>query len=105
GRTVSGRQTYVLDYDVRGAMNAFPDHAEVFWNAVGTEWSAAVRRATVAVEGPAPPTEAACYAGPDGSGLPCTSSRVASGGARARAGSGADRRRLGHRGAPAVHRA
>src|SRR4051812_23856786 len=64
-REVTGRQTYVLDYDVRGAMNAFPDHAEVFWNAVGTEWSAPVTRATVAVTGPAPPTQAACYAGPD----------------------------------------
>jgi hypothetical protein len=81
GRTVTGLQTYVLDYDVSGAMNAFPDHAEVFWNAVGTEWSAAITRATVAVQGPAAPTQAACYAGPDGSGLPCTSSRVASGGA------------------------
>jgi hypothetical protein len=79
--TVTGQQTYVLDYDVRGAMNAFPDHAEVFWNAVGTEWSAAIARATVAVRGPAAPTQAACYAGPDGSGLPCTSARVATGGA------------------------
>lgn len=77
--TVSGQQVYVLDYDVRGAMNAFADHDEVFWNAVGPEWSAAIGRVTATVTGPAAATQAACYAGPDGSGLPCTSARVVGG--------------------------
>ena len=45
--TVTGRQTYLLDYDVRGAMNQFSDHDEVFWNAIGTEWSVPIQAATV----------------------------------------------------------
>jgi len=72
GRTVSGQQSYVLEYDVRGAMNAFPDHAEVYWNAIGPEWAASISSVSVTVRGPAAPTKVACYAGPDGSGLPCT---------------------------------
>ncbi len=79
GTTVSGRQDYVIDYDVRGAMNPFADHVEVYWNAVGTEWSTTVVRATVTVQGPAAAGQVACYAGPDGSGLPCTSASVVSG--------------------------
>ena len=79
GRTVSGRQSYVLDYDVGGAMNAFPDHAEVYWNAIGPEWAASISSVKVTVRGPAAPTKVACYAGPDGSGLPCTSARIVGG--------------------------
>jgi uncharacterized protein (TIGR04222 family) len=78
-RTVTGRQVYVLDYDVRGAMNPFPDHAEVFWNAVGADWSAAVGTVTATVTGPAAATRAACFAGPDGSALPCTSATISAG--------------------------
>ncbi len=80
-RTVSGQQTYVLDYDVRGAMNQFSDHVEVYWNAIGPEWPVPVEQATVAVHTPAAPTQVACYAGPDGSALPCTSAKATGAGA------------------------
>jgi hypothetical protein len=73
--TVTGRQTYVLDYDVRGAMNQFSDHDEVYWNAIGPEWSVPIQAATVQVHTPAAATKVVCYAGPDGSALPCTSAR------------------------------
>ena len=36
--TVSGSRTYRLTYDVAGAMNAFPDHDELFWNVNGGTW-------------------------------------------------------------------
>lgn len=75
--TVTGRQTYLLDYDVRGAMNQFSDHDEVFWNAIGTEWSVPIQAATVTVHTPARATQLACYAGPDGSALPCTAAHNA----------------------------
>ncbi len=37
-RTVSGRQTYRITYDLSGAMNAFPDQDELFWNVNGGLW-------------------------------------------------------------------
>ncbi len=78
--TVTGEQKYVLDYDVRGAMNAFSDHAEVYWNVIGPEWSAPIRLVTATVSGPAAATVVACYAGPAGSGLPCDQAKIGSGG-------------------------
>ena len=32
---ISGRHTYTLNYRVEGALNGFPDHDELFWNAIG----------------------------------------------------------------------
>jgi uncharacterized membrane protein len=74
--TVTGPQTYLLDYDVRGAMNVFADHVEVFWNMVGPEWDVPVNAVQAVVEAPATATKAACYAGPEGSGLPCDGYRI-----------------------------
>src|SRR5215212_4045137 len=37
-RTISGEHTYDIVYRVRGAMNAFADHDELYWNAVGNDW-------------------------------------------------------------------
>jgi hypothetical protein len=36
-RTVTGRHTYVFGYTVRGALNGFSDHAELYWNAIGDD--------------------------------------------------------------------
>ena len=80
-QTVTGHQTYVIDYDVRGAMNVFSDHDEVFWNAIGPEWAIPIQSATVVVHTPAAPTQVVCYAGPAGSALPCTTASKADSGA------------------------
>ena len=80
-QTVTGQQTYVLDYDVRGAMNQFSDHVEVYWNAVGPEWPVPIGQATATVHTPAAPTQVACYTGPDGSALPCESAKPTADGA------------------------
>lgn len=37
-RTVTGVHTYTLTYLVRGVMNAFADHDELYWNVTGTGW-------------------------------------------------------------------
>ncbi len=75
-RTVTGRQVYILDYDVRGALNAFPDHVEVNWNVVGPEWAVPISAASATLQAPQPPTQVACYAGPAGSTLPCGTARI-----------------------------
>jgi uncharacterized membrane protein YgcG len=70
-RTVTGRQVYDIDYTVHGALNAFEDHDELYWNAIGDKWDVPILAATVVVRLPAEPTQVACFAGYSGSSLPC----------------------------------
>ncbi|MGQ9520940.1 MAG: DUF2207 domain-containing protein [Candidatus Fervidibacter sp.] len=37
-RYVSGWKTYRIAYKVNRAVNSFPDHDELYWNATGNEW-------------------------------------------------------------------
>ena len=69
--TVSGRQDYVISYTVDAALNAFDDHDELYWNAIGAEWDVPIAEASVVVTTPQPATQQACFAGPSGSALPC----------------------------------
>ena len=68
-RTISGRQTYRIAYTVRGALNAFPEHDELFWNATGA-WPVPILAgsASVRVNGV---QRVACYQGPVGSREEC----------------------------------
>jgi hypothetical protein len=70
-RTVRGVQTYVIRYDLGGVVNTFPDHQELYWNAIGTKWPVAITAATVIVHGPAPVQRVGCYRGFAGSTLEC----------------------------------
>jgi hypothetical protein len=70
-RTVSGPQSYRIAYEVDGALNAFTEHDELFWNVTGT-WDVDIRRATARVRlEPAGITRATCFAGYAGSTQPC----------------------------------
>ncbi len=75
-RTITGRHTYTLAYRVEGALNGFADHDELYWNAIGTEWAAPIQRATARVRAPVSLTRITCFAGPQGSSLPCQSSEL-----------------------------
>lgn len=77
-RTVEGRHTYHIRYVVRGALNGFDDHDELYWNAVGHEWSVPIERATARVTAPGGINQIACFAGPVGSNLPCATSSTES---------------------------
>jgi uncharacterized protein (TIGR04222 family) len=70
-RTITGAHTYTITYTVQGALNAFEDHDELYWNAIGAEWSVSIDRATVEVRAPADIEGATCFAGPEGSSLAC----------------------------------
>jgi len=70
-RTITGRHTYVITYSIGGALNGFPDHDELYWNAVGQDWAVPIRKARVTVSAPGPIERIACYAGPAGSNLAC----------------------------------
>ena len=69
--TITGRQRYVVRYTVRGAMNSFPDHEELFWNVTGDTSEQAFRAAAVTVSGPAQIVRARCFVGPVGSTERC----------------------------------
>ena len=78
-RTVSGRQAYRITYDVAGAMNAFPDHDELFWNVNGGLWNVRAQAVTASVHAPAAPQQATCYQGAAGSDETCRFTVTSSG--------------------------
>ncbi|HMK12570.1 MAG TPA: DUF2207 domain-containing protein, partial [Acidimicrobiales bacterium] len=74
--TVTGQHTYTISYDVKGALNHFDDHDELFWNAIGTEWDVPIEHGEAIVSAPADITKVTCFTGPQGSSLPCSSSNA-----------------------------
>src|SRR6478736_5287360 len=70
-QTISGEHTYDIVYRVRGEMNAFADHDELVWNAVGTEWPVPIDKASATVHGPADFTQVGCNTGQFGATFPC----------------------------------
>jgi uncharacterized protein (TIGR04222 family) len=70
-RVISGRHVYVLTYRVIGALNGFRDHDELYWNAIGADWSVPIERAEVTVRAPARILRFACFEGPAGSMRGC----------------------------------
>lgn len=77
---ISGRHTYRIEYRLEGVLNAFADHDELYWNAIGHAWDVPIAAASVVVRfeasGFAGSPEVACFAGPQGSSLGCKSSVV-----------------------------
>jgi hypothetical protein len=72
---ISGAQSYVVTYSVQGALNAFDDHDELYWDAIGDGWDSSINQATVRVEAPAI-TDGLCFAGSFGSTNVCEKSTV-----------------------------
>lgn len=75
-RTITGAHTYEIVYRVRGALNGFADHDELYWNAIGTEWDVGVDRAIVRVDAPARIGRVDCFTGAFGATTSCTSARA-----------------------------
>jgi uncharacterized protein (TIGR04222 family) len=76
-RTISGEHVYNITYRVNRVLNAFGDHDELVWNAIGGQWSVPIRNVTITVGAPAAITKILCTQGPAGSNQPCDSSRAA----------------------------
>lgn len=77
--TVASTETYVISYEVRGALRHFSDHSELYWNATGVGWEAGILNVTVNVTVPEGVTQTACFAGDTGSKNPCTSASMQGG--------------------------
>jgi hypothetical protein len=75
-RTVDGEHTYTIEYRVRGALNAFADLDELYWNAIGADWDVPIDAARVVVTAPAAIQRTACLAGLSGSTSGCLRSSM-----------------------------
>ena len=49
---VSGKQTYEISYNVRKAIQFFPTHDELYWNATGNAWPVKIKEAITIVQLP-----------------------------------------------------
>lgn len=78
-RTISGLHTYAITYRLRGALNGFDDHNELYWNVIDARWDVPIARASVKVRVPGTPMSVVCFAGPTGSNRPCDSASVEGG--------------------------
>jgi hypothetical protein len=78
GRTVSGKQSYRIRYRVSGALNAFADHDELYWNVNGAHWDVGTTATSATVDAPAGAIQkVACFQGPAGSTEPCREATLA----------------------------
>ncbi len=81
-KTVNGLHHYRITYTIGSALNAFDDHDELYWNAIGNEWRVPIVKASTRVDLPDGATpRVACFAGPQGSALACSNAQAKSGGA------------------------
>jgi uncharacterized membrane protein YgcG len=67
---ITGRHTYAISYRLRGALNRFDTHDELFLNVTGDRWEVPIGRATATVTAPAI-SDARCFAGRTGGSDPC----------------------------------
>ncbi|MDP2671423.1 MAG: DUF2207 domain-containing protein [bacterium] len=72
-RTISGPHTYQIEYVVRGALNGFVTHDEIYWNLLGN-WPVKIlsSQATVSVPGNSL-QKVTCFVGPAASTKACES--------------------------------
>ncbi len=71
--------TYVITYDVRGALRHFDDHSELYWDATGISWEAVLNQVNVNVTVPEGVTQVECFTGSAGSTRDCPQQTVSGG--------------------------
>jgi len=68
--------TYVISYDVSGAMRTFPDkqppYDEFYWDATGLDWTAAIKKVSIKVSVPGGVQDTTCTYGSVQSTAKCT---------------------------------
>ncbi|WP_405058482.1 DUF2207 domain-containing protein [Kribbella sp. NBC_01505] len=78
--TVPGVEaTYVITYDVRGALRHFADHSELYWDATGSAWEAPIKQVTANVTVPQGVQQVECFTGRQGSTNNCAGKSVVAG--------------------------
>ena len=73
-KTISGTNTYEINYIARGVLRGFPDHDELYWNVTGNNWPVGINSASstvnLSVDGI---IKTICYQGYSGSLGECAS--------------------------------
>jgi uncharacterized membrane protein len=76
---VTGKKEYIINYQVKRAINYFFDHDELYWNVTGNEWLVPIgqSKAIIVLPGSINAEEITvdCFAGPTGSTNHCVSDR------------------------------
>ena len=76
--TITGSHTFSISYKLIGAVNFFSDHAELYWNATGSEWDMPIKEASAVIKLPKKLTSdqlnAQCFYGAYYSTTYCSSS-------------------------------
>jgi uncharacterized membrane protein YgcG len=77
---LTGERTYVIEYKVERAINYFSDYDELYYNAIGTEWTIPIDKAQVNIDFYKPLNESeikhTCYAGGFGSDTICADQKL-----------------------------
>ncbi|WP_405060186.1 DUF2207 domain-containing protein [Kribbella sp. NBC_01505] len=72
-RIATETATYVIRYQVAGALRHFSDHTEIYWDATGGGWTAPLHSVGITVEVPGGVAKVACFAGSVGTKSGCGS--------------------------------
>jgi uncharacterized membrane protein len=71
GRTVTGRQAYVIDYTLNNVITFYKDHDELYWNVNGDQWSQPFQAVSATLHLPSgvklSSDKPVCYTGSNGS--------------------------------------
>jgi len=80
GKTIAGRQTYQIKYEVKRVINWVRDLPEFYWNATGDQWRFVIEEADVTLQLPPRippgPISILSFQGPPGSNAPAVSKLV-----------------------------
>ena len=75
--TIAGVHTYIISYNVAGAINFFSDHNELYWNVTGSGWTVPIGSSSASVILPASVAvtelKKTCFAGEPGTTAACSS--------------------------------
>ena len=55
--------TYVISYDLTGAMRTFNDYDEFYWDATGLDWQAAIKSVKITATVPGGAQDVSCFSG------------------------------------------
>lgn len=68
-KTITGKHTYVIRYNINRALNDFPDEdvVEWYWNVTGNGWNVPILSSSLTMRGPAEAVDSTCFTGVYGS--------------------------------------
>ena len=51
-KTITGKNTYIINYEIKNAINYFPNYDELYWNVTGNEWDVIIEHASATINLP-----------------------------------------------------